>query len=197
MMASAKEFKDFAGHELDELFNIDNWKDWGDLGRKILHDLEQELIKLALLNPLKNWLLGENNPTLGVVNTILSGIGSVFGATYGGGAGGGSKDTGNGKGNAFGTEYFEGGLTWVGEFGKELVRLPRGSKVTPAAESRRIAAANDGFMGSISIPINIDATGADSAELARTRAELQQLKQDLPGHVIAAVVEAKTRNVLP
>jgi hypothetical protein len=75
--ASVAEFKDFAGHELDELFNIDNWKNWGDLGPRVLHDLEQELVKLTLLNPLKNWLLGENNPTLSSLFKGLSGMPAV------------------------------------------------------------------------------------------------------------------------
>lgn len=34
--------------------------------------------------------------------------------------------------NASGTDYWQGGKTWVGEEGPELVTLPRGSKITPA-----------------------------------------------------------------
>ena len=39
--------------------------------------------------------------------------------------------------NASGTEYWEGGETWVGEEGPELVNLPRGSRITPASEAAR------------------------------------------------------------
>ena len=39
------------------------------------------------------------------------------------------------KYNARGTKYFEGGQTWVGEEGPELVTLPRGSRITPHRES--------------------------------------------------------------
>jgi hypothetical protein len=46
-------------------------------------------------------------------------------------------------GSRAGTEYAPGGMAWVGEHGPELVSLPRGSKVFTAAESRRMAAAND------------------------------------------------------
>lgn len=43
--------------------------------------------------------------------------------------------------NAAGTDFWRGGLTWVGEGGPELVELPRGSAVYSAQESRQIAAA--------------------------------------------------------
>jgi phage-related tail protein len=88
--------------------------------------------------------------------------------------------SGGAGGFATGTEYAPGGMAWVGEHGKELVSLPRGSKVFTAAESRRMSAANDGRMGSVTIPISIDATGADAAGLARVQGELQQLRTDLP-----------------
>lgn len=41
--------------------------------------------------------------------------------------------------NAGGTPNWRGGLTWVGEAGPELVRLPSGSEVMSAQESRRAA----------------------------------------------------------
>ena len=43
--------------------------------------------------------------------------------------------------NAAGTDYWRGGLTWVGEAGPELVSLPRGSQIMDAQESRNA----DGF----------------------------------------------------
>lgn len=39
------------------------------------------------------------------------------------------------KHNAGGTDYYEGGETWVGENGPELVSLPRGSRIRNASES--------------------------------------------------------------
>lgn len=41
---------------------------------------------------------------------------------------------------ATGTTSAPGGLAWVGEHGRELVYLPRGSQVTPAGRSRQLAA---------------------------------------------------------
>ncbi len=103
------------------------------------------MLKLLLLNPIKNWLSGENNTTGG---GFFSSLGSLFGGGGGGGDGGiGSilKDVGNmsfGK-NATGTENWSGGMTWLAENGPELVNLPRGSRVTSAAETRRMMSGND------------------------------------------------------
>lgn len=44
--------------------------------------------------------------------------------------------------NALGTNYWRGGLTWVGERGKELVDLPRGSKVYSNSRSQGMAKNN-------------------------------------------------------
>ena len=41
-----------------------DWKSWADAGRAALQDLSREMIKLALLNPLKNLLFGSNLPIL-------------------------------------------------------------------------------------------------------------------------------------
>lgn len=50
----------------------------------------------------------------------------------------GGSDTGN---NALGTQYWRGGLTWVGESRPELVNLPRGARVFSGAESAAMAGA--------------------------------------------------------
>lgn len=54
-----------------------DWKSWADAGRAAIMDLDRELVKLALLNPLKNLLFGQSNPT-------LSSIGGLFGSLFGG-----------------------------------------------------------------------------------------------------------------
>lgn len=46
--------------------------------------------------------------------------------------------------NAGGTEYWRGGLTWVGERGPELIDLPQGSKVYSNPESMQIARESQG-----------------------------------------------------
>ena len=56
--------------------------------------------------------------------------------------------TGNYIYNATGTDYWRGGMTWVGENGPELVSLPRGSSIMSASESA-------GAMGAQYITINV------------------------------------------
>lgn len=60
--------------------------------------------------------------------------------------------------NAGGTSYFGGGLSWVGERGPELVRLPRGSRIYNNADSERMAGNN--------FTINISAPGGDPQAVA-------------------------------
>lgn len=51
------------------------------------------------------------------------------------GSGTPSRKMGRAAQNALGTAYFEGGYTWVGERGPELLELPQGSRVTPSHAS--------------------------------------------------------------
>jgi len=53
-----------------------DWKDFAQAGIAALQDIEGEMLKLAVLNPLKNLIFGTNLPTLGSVGGIL---GSLFG----------------------------------------------------------------------------------------------------------------------
>lgn len=139
------EVRQFGDKLVDDVLNPENWTSFGDVAHMVLKDIEAELLKLLLLNPIKNWLSGENNTTGG---GFFSSLGSLFGGGGGGGDGGiGSilKDVGNmsfGK-NATGTENWSGGMTWLAENGPELVNLPRGSRVTSAAETRRMMSGND------------------------------------------------------
>ncbi len=48
------------------------------------------------------------------------------------------------KYNAEGTDYFEGGKTWVGEKGAELVELPRGTKILSHKDSTKAARRSGG-----------------------------------------------------
>lgn len=48
--------------------------------------------------------------------------------------------------NADGTDYWPGGLTWVGERGPELVSLPQGSRVYSAEDSRSMGSTNNYYL---------------------------------------------------
>jgi TP901 family phage tail tape measure protein len=74
----------------------------------------------------------------------------------GGGGGGGSGGYGGdapGK-NAAGTSYWGGGLSWVGERGRELVALPRGARVWSNTESEEMALGGGGTINFYGTTIN-------------------------------------------
>lgn len=58
---------------VDDVLNPDNWNNWGDAAKRVLHDILAQLFTLAAINPLKNLLFGGDLPTLGGV------LGSLFG----------------------------------------------------------------------------------------------------------------------
>lgn len=64
--------------------------------------------------------------------------------------------------HAAGTDYFSGGLTWVGERGAEIVSLPRGSKIYSNEQSRQIASG-----GNTPTVVNINLQGANIDEIKR------------------------------
>jgi len=103
---------------IDTLLDPSGWDDWGEMGKRVINMLIQELMLLAVINPLKNSLFGTDYATIGD-----GGIFGFLGGIFGGGKAGGS-------------EYTQGGFFEVGEFGKELVRLPRGSQVVNANRTR-------------------------------------------------------------
>jgi hypothetical protein len=96
-------------------------------------------------------------------------------------------------GFATGTESAPGGTAWVGEHGPELVSLPRGSKVYTAADSRRMAAANDTGPMIGSVVINGDFRGADPAAVDAIQGRLDQMEAELPGRIVATMGDARTR----
>lgn len=80
-------------------------------------------------------------PNLGGLPNLLA-LNGVPGATSGKSPSG-HKPVGS---NAGGTNNWSGGLTWVGEGGRELVDLPRGSKISSNSKSERILAAANTVM---------------------------------------------------
>lgn len=52
-----------------------DWKSWADAGRAALADIEKEILRLAVLNPLKNMLFGTNL-------TTLNNVGGLFGNLF-------------------------------------------------------------------------------------------------------------------
>ena len=139
--AAIDEVRGYGADFADTMLSEDTWSSWANAGKAATGMIKAEFIKLALLNPLKNMINGNSNlPTIG------SAIGA-FSKLFGGAAAATTPTTGTAGllgGNATGTEHWSGGLTWVNENGPEIADLPNGTRVYPAAETRRMMGANDG-----------------------------------------------------
>ncbi|ABA04876.1 hypothetical protein Nwi_1615 [Nitrobacter winogradskyi Nb-255] len=136
------------------------------MARSILAELAKIAVKQAVLGPLAN-LMGGGGSGGGILSALIPKF-------------------------ANGTDNAPGGLAIVGERGPELVNLPRGSQVIP---HHQIGSAGGG--GDINVPVmvNIDATGADAAGLARVQRQVADLKANLPGLAVQAIQSAKNRRV--
>ncbi|MCX7898725.1 MAG: phage tail length tape measure family protein, partial [Methylocystis sp.] len=64
-----------------------DWASWADAGRAALADIQKELLKLAVINPLKNMLFGTNAATLGDAGGLFGGLLGAFRFHEGGIAG--------------------------------------------------------------------------------------------------------------
>lgn len=119
VIEEAERQKDETIRQAEEMHQrvVDEVKKQGDdVVRQI--DLDNGKIKSAWDN-LRDWFT--NNPIIRWIRTKEDSP-----SNYGGGASNLARNIGR---NAQGTNYWRGGLTWVGELGPELVELPRGSKV--------------------------------------------------------------------
>lgn len=54
-------------------------RDFGNIGQAVVSELLQAFVRLAVVNPLKNALFGQNSPTLGDMGGIFGSIGNLFG----------------------------------------------------------------------------------------------------------------------
>jgi hypothetical protein len=122
--------------------------------------------------------------------SLFGGASATAGATWSSGLGAGTGGLSFPM-FASGTDFAPGGLAIVGEKGPELVNLPRGSQVVPNSQLGAMGG------GNINVPVtvNIDATGADAAGLARVAQSVADLKANLPGLAVQAIQRAKKRRV--
>lgn len=128
--------------------NMDKgWSGVEDTALSALKEIESELFKLALINPWKNSLFGENLPTL----SSVGGMGGFFSSMMGGGSG--FQDPAHADpflanllsslpGHANGTDDAPPGYAWVGERGPELAQIEAGAKIIPHPRAVAMAAAS-------------------------------------------------------
>lgn len=164
--AALGEVRGYGNQFVDDVLNEDTWSSWGNAGKTVLSSIKAEFIKLALLNPLKNLING--NSDLPTITSAFSNIGKLFG-----GSTAVTASTIGPPGNATGTEHFSGGLSYVNENGGEIMDLPTGTRIYPAAESRRMMqAANDAGGGGrmrVDIGLNSDLLTATVSGIADQR----------------------------
>lgn len=148
----------------------------------IIEDIGKELLKLALLDPLKDLFKG----AIGGGNGIVAGDGNggfdIFGAIFG--------SIFKIFGLASGTEYARGGMALVGEHGPERVFLPTGSKVVSAPNTRRMLEGEARGSGGVTIVQNMTNNFAGGAA---TKQDVVDMGQAAAKAAYDAVIERERR----
>lgn len=159
---------------------------------QIIADLLRIAIQQAIIRPLANSLFGGGGEGGG------GGGGGLFGNLFGGGGGGG----GGGIFSFFAGLFAEGGTIPTGQFGivgergPELAfARPGGLGILSNPDSRALLGGGAGGT-TVPIAINIDATGADAAAIARLNDRLDRLQDELPGTIVNTVQDADQRRIL-
>ncbi len=162
---------------------IMNAESLGDVFKRVADQIIADLLRIAIqqaiVRPLANALFGEGAGGGGGGGLL----GSLFASFAGGRATGGTIPTGQ--------------FAVVGEEGPELAFAgPGGMGIMSNPASRALMNGGGGRGTTVSIPISIDATGADAAAIARVNAKLDELRSELPGRIVSTVQEARDRRVL-
>jgi hypothetical protein len=182
---------------------------FGQLANQIVADIVRMIVKMMLFRALSSVMgLGMNfslsgglvgsgtSPFAGPINSASFGSAN-FG--LGGGLIGSGASPFAGSIPAFATG---GSFTIMGRSGtdKNVLAL-NGLPIARVSNMERVSISNDNSMGAgmpppVHIVTNIDATGADPAELSRVRSAVAQLNAELPYRVVQAWYDAASRNVI-
>ncbi|TDH35726.1 hypothetical protein E2A64_10340 [Pseudohoeflea suaedae] len=138
------------------------------------------------------------NEVLDAIFQVNSAGGGGFGGLLGGllGGFGPSPTLFSYDGGGFtGTGARTGGVDGKGGF--PAVLHPNESIIDHTKLSRSAAGVMKGDGGGVSVamPINIDATGADAAGLARVEAAVSRLRAELPGKIVSTMKDARIRRI--
>lgn len=176
----------------------DGFIDMGSIGRAVLAELQQEAIKLSLINPFKNWAFGQNNPTSDdVFGKIFGAVGSIFGGASASGFSAGTASLPNfgaatvTPGFAAGTDNAPPGWALVGEQGPELVRFRGSEQVFSNAESRAMGGGRGGGT------VYIDARGADKEGLQMVARAVREIDRNFEKRAMTAIFNGQSRAIMP
>lgn len=155
---------------------------------QIIAELARIAIQQAIIGPLMNLLgMGGGGGLGGFLGDLVGGKGLSNG---GAGLKSGFKNAGF---FADGGLIPNGSFGIVGEAGPEAIFATNGGVgVMPNSALRDFGGAAG---PSISMPISIDATGADPAALARVQASVDRLRSELPGQIVRTVQDAGDRRL--
>ncbi|MBB5987436.1 hypothetical protein [Sphingobium lignivorans] len=139
---------------------------------------------------------------MGALRGVVDIVGQVSGAIGGKGGGVVSSIAGTvGKflSKGFAGLFADGGLIPKGQWGiagergpEPVIGTARGTVVLPNSS---LAGAISGGPN-VTIPISIDATGADAAALGRVESQLAELRRDLPNVIVRTVSDARSRRMI-
>jgi hypothetical protein len=122
--------------------------DFSDVGASLMESVRDGILSKAgeIADQARAVVQGAIDAARSVLNGIESSIGAAQATLSGLG---GAATVGH---NAGGTDFWRGGLTWVGENGPELVNLPRGAQVLPLSGP---AALPPGAAGGTTINVSV------------------------------------------
>lgn len=171
------------------------WSTFKNMGLQVITEL---LARWTLFGNV-NGAFGSGGGTSGLSSLIGGAVGSLLGGGINVGAiragANAALDAAVIPAFAVGTHYSSAGAALVGENGPELVNLPRGSRVTPAGETRRLLAANDVAPQFTFAPV-IDARGAGPREVDMLNQRLDEMEARFPAMAVAAYRDARQRRVI-
>lgn len=171
-----RQLNQFAAENLNQLTNelasvVTGTKSVKDAFRTMANAIIQDLARIAIRQA--------------ITGPIASALGGLFG-------GGSNSFPIFAPGNANGTDFWRGGMTWVGEKGPELVNLPRGSQVIP----NHIATQGIGGGMSVAPVFQIDARGADQGAVLRIETALRQFDRNFTNRTVQAFRSARGNGML-
>lgn len=143
---------------------------------------------------------------IAIQQAIIGPLLDILGSAFGGGSGGKlSNVVSTPKGSFKNAGMFaDGGLIPTGSFGivgeagpEPIFATAGGVGVLPNSALRSMSKEwGSGGGTHVTVPINIDATGADPAALGRVQASIDRLRAELPGTIVSTVQDAGDRRLI-